>query len=432
MFQVRAALEEVGLVTLYSSPKDVKLLVLLRVLRMFSFGGVAMTLALYLKNLEFPESQIGAFMTITFVGDLLKSYVLARLSDTWGKKTILRLSCGLMISTGMGFLLFSNKFTIMFIAFLGCITPSGVEVGPFRSIEQASIADLVPYEQRSDCFSLYILLGLVSASCGSITVGYTIHVLQEKVKLSLVAAQRSVFWVYVLCGTLMLVCTYFLDTEISLTEEEFDLDEQEELPSKEKSGWRSILPKINKKSISVIFKVSFLFGLDAFAKSLVNNAWIAYYIVQKFQVKPEKLGSIIFTAVMLSAIMTMLGSSICKRKGPVMTMVVTHFPCALFVTLIPVPQHLWLTVLCIFARSAFQAMDISSKQVFITALVTSEERTSVITITNVMRTLGQSLAPIVTGHFTGVNKQWICFVISGAIRLVYELAIVVNFWAKED
>jgi MFS family permease len=105
--------------------------------RLVGFGATSLILALYLKEIGFNEDVIGLFMTITFVGDLIGSFLLSILSNKFGRKNSLIFSFAMTALTGLAFALLDNHYVLTAIAFFGILTPSGGEVGPFRSIEQA-------------------------------------------------------------------------------------------------------------------------------------------------------------------------------------------------------------------------------------------------------------------------------------------------------
>lgn len=125
-------------------------------LRLTGFGATSLILVLYLKQIDFKEQFIGMFMTVAFIGDLITSFLLAIAADVIGRKNVLIISSIAMTFTGICFVLFENPFILTAVAAIGILTPYGGEVGPFRSIEQSSLASLAPCEQPSDICLVYI------------------------------------------------------------------------------------------------------------------------------------------------------------------------------------------------------------------------------------------------------------------------------------
>jgi MFS family permease len=53
-------------------------------MRLFATGGATLFLATYLSDLGFSDTEIGSFMALTLVGDLLIGVVLAYIGDRLG------------------------------------------------------------------------------------------------------------------------------------------------------------------------------------------------------------------------------------------------------------------------------------------------------------------------------------------------------------
>lgn len=60
---------------------------------------------------------------------------------------------------------------------------------------------------------------------------------------------------------------------------------------------------------------------------------------------------------------------------------------------------------------------------FIAAVVKPEERTAVLGITSMVRTLASTAGPTVTGLLSGGGNFWIAFVAAGTLRLGYDFGL---------
>jgi MFS family permease len=116
-------LEELGLVALYHSPRDTKLLCTQRFIRLFAYGGTTLILALYLSALGNSDSRIGLFMTLTLFGDVVISFVLTLFADALGRKAILGAGALLMTASGLVFAFSGNFWVLLTAAILGVISP---------------------------------------------------------------------------------------------------------------------------------------------------------------------------------------------------------------------------------------------------------------------------------------------------------------------
>lgn len=117
------ALEEVGLVSLWSSSLDIKLLCLQRFVRLFAYGGSTLILVSYLTELGISKEKIGLFMTLTLIGDTIISLILTLFADALGRKTILALGAALMAMSGVVFALSGNYWVLLAAAIVGVISP---------------------------------------------------------------------------------------------------------------------------------------------------------------------------------------------------------------------------------------------------------------------------------------------------------------------
>src|ERR1700761_3983881 len=81
-------LSEIGLVSLYHSHLDTKLLIVQRFVRLFGYGASTLILAAYLSDLGISDTHIGLFMTLTLVGDILVGFCLTLIADALGRRKI--------------------------------------------------------------------------------------------------------------------------------------------------------------------------------------------------------------------------------------------------------------------------------------------------------------------------------------------------------
>lgn len=115
-------LAELGLISLYRSPSDVKVLILQRFVRFFAFGGSTIVLVLYLHALSIPDARIGLFMSLSLVGDLV-SFALALLADGLGRKLVLTLGALLMALSGAVLASSGNYWILVAAAIFGVVSP---------------------------------------------------------------------------------------------------------------------------------------------------------------------------------------------------------------------------------------------------------------------------------------------------------------------
>ncbi|KAK5676884.1 hypothetical protein LTS10_010648 [Elasticomyces elasticus] len=430
---------ELGLVTLSACSKDVYLLLLTRFIRMFAYGGSTLILALYFAALGHSDKKIGLFMTLTLVGDVAISLALTAVADSLGRRRILILGALLMTFSGIVFATVSNYWILLLAAVVGVISPSGNEIGPFRAIEESTLAHLSEASKRSDVFAWYVVFGTLGTAGGALTCGWTTQGLQAG-GWSELASFRVVFWVYALVGLLKAGASMYLSSACEVDKPAMapqessstELNEQEPFlaeddnaaptapappPDKPSIGWFGA--RLSPRSRATLLRLCLLFFLDSLAS--------AFFMTRKFGVPEGKLGTILAAAAFVSSIGNVLASSVAKRIGLVRTMVFTHLPSAIFLALFPLPTSLVVATTLLVLRASLASMDQAPRSAFLSAVVLPGERTAVMGIVNTVKTMSQSSGPLITGTLAGTDQFWIAFVVAGALKASYDVGMLSMF-----
>src|SRR5512137_2632743 len=158
---------------------DIPFLFTTRIIRMFGYGFLSVILALYLAQRGLSEKEIGLLLTLTLAGDAAITLWLTTSADRIGRRRMLIIGAGLMIAAGVIFSLTGNFILLVVTAIIGVISPSGNEIGPFLSIEQASLSQLVPDARRTQTFAWYNLAGSFATATGALIGGAIAQLLQK-------------------------------------------------------------------------------------------------------------------------------------------------------------------------------------------------------------------------------------------------------------
>ena len=151
--------------------RDGLLLLSTRAIRLFAYGLLSVILVLYLTEVGLSLIQIGSLITLTLFGDTVISLWLTTQADRIGRRRRLIIGSGLIIFAGVVFSSTSNFFLLLFAAIIGVISPTGNEVGPFLSIEQAALSQIISDENRTKVFAWYNLVSAFAISFGSLAGG---------------------------------------------------------------------------------------------------------------------------------------------------------------------------------------------------------------------------------------------------------------------
>jgi MFS family permease len=373
-------------IALRALTRDGWLLFLTRFARLFAYGSLSVILVFYLIGLGLTEAQSGLVLTLTLAGDVVVSLLLTTQADRIGRQRMLIIGAVLMAAAGLAFASTRNLFFLIVAGTIGVISPSGNEVGPFLSIEQASLSHIVPAPDRTEVFAWYTLAGSVATALGALFSGFLTQALQQT-SLTPVASYRAVVLLYAALGLLLA----FLFTRLSA------LVEVGAVPSRSASsaGIADIFGIT--RSRNVVLKLSSLFALDSFAGGFVVQSFAAYWFYLRFGVEPGTLGAIFFWANIFAGISALLASRLAARIGLVRTMVVTHLPSNVLLILVPLMPNLSLAVFVLLLRFSISQMDVPTRQSYIMAVVPPEERSAAGGFTVVARTTGAAVSPLLAG-----------------------------------
>ena len=393
------------------SQRDVILLFSARSVRLFAYGALSVILALYLHEVGLSGPEIGLLFTMTLFGDAGISLWITTTADRLGRNRMLLLGASLMILTGVVFILTGSFILLSIAAIIGVISPSGNEIGPFLSLEQAALSQLLPAEQRVRAFALYNLAGSLATAAGALAAGFVARALINA-GLSELASYRTVILVYAACGVAIMLIFVFLSPAVEAAETS---------PSK-----RRVLGLHN--SQSTVMKLSALFALDAFAGGFVIQSMVAYWFHLKFGVDPAVIGSIFFGANILAGVSALLASSIAKRIGLINTMVFTHVPSNVLLCLVPLMPNLSLAVVVLLCRFSISQMDVPTRQSYTMAVVAPDERSAASGVTTIARSLGAAVSPALTGLLlASPTLMSFPFLVSGGLKICYDLLLYKSF-----
>ena len=189
----------------------------------------------------------------------------------------------------------------------------------------------------------------------------------------------------------------------------------------------SRLAQISAPTRSIMYRLWFLLAVDSLADGMVPYSLTNYYMDIKFHPSKSTLGDITSVSYFLGAIGAVFAGPLARHIGLINTMVFTHVPSSTAVLLFSFPPKLWMTAGLLLVRTGLNNMDQAPRSAFIAAVVGPEERTAVMGITSMLRTLAAMAGPTVTGLLADNNRFWIAFVIAGACRLAYDFGLYAMF-----
>jgi MFS family permease len=394
--------------------RNIPILFATRIIRLFCYGFLSLVLTLYLVATGLSVQQAGLIFAFTLAGDAGITLLLTTHADRFGRKRTLLVGAMLMIGAGAVFLLTQNIALLIAAAIIGVISPSGNEIGPFLSVEQASLSQLISDEKRTQVFAWYNLVGSFATAAGAGIGGWLAHTLQAG-GISALASYRIVLEGYSVGGCVLFLLFLILSSAIEV---------QSKVQQKTTLGLH--------RSRAVIMRLSMLFAMDAFAGGLIVQSLLVYWFQRNFVVDVELLGRIFAGANVLAGISALLAVPLSKRFGLINTMVFTHIPSNILLMLIPFMPNLPLAIGLLFLRFSISQMDVPTRQSYTMAVVAPDERSAAAGVTAIARSVGASVSPLLAGLFYGspvLLLSSVPIILCGGIKITYDLLLFRAFSA---
>lgn len=382
--------------------RDAGVLLGARGVRAFGDGFVSVLLPLYLATHGFSAVQIGAIATATLIGSAALTLLVGLVSYRLGRRALLFRASILMIATGVGFALVHAFWPLMVVAFVGTLNPSSGDVSVFLPIEQALLPQTIGAKQRTALFARYSLVGSLVAALGALCAGLP-ELIARRTNVSAGRALDGMFFLYAFLGLIAL----WLYRDLS--------------PAIEPPAQTTRAPLGDSKK--TVYRLAALFSLDSFGGGFVVQSLLALWLFERFDLSVATTGTIFFWTGMLSAFSALVAVRIADRIGLLNTAVFTHLPSNVFLILTPFMPTLPLAIALLLVRSALSQMDVPTRNSYVMAVVSPEERPAAASVTAVPRSLATALSPLLSGWLLGLSTFGWPLVIGGALKGIYDIGL---------
>jgi MFS family permease len=392
---------------------DGRLIIAARIVRAFAYGFLSIVLAIYLKLIGLNDLVIGLILTGTLINSVLFTLLASFYADRIGRRKMLIVYAALMSLSGAIFVSTDNYVILIIAALIGTINVTGSETGAFLSIEQALMPQtLIDYKKRNTIFALYNMAGTFAMAAGILLSGLP-SILQQQYQVTQVDAIKPLFLLYSLFGIALVGIYFSLSGKVELS----TLDRTKPLSQ-----------KLSPKSRKMVGKLSGLFAVDSFAGGFVIQSIVSLWFFSKFGIELTMLSYIFSVAGVLTAFSFLAAAKIADKIGLVNTMVFTHIPSNVLLILVGFAPTPMLAIAFYLGRMALSQMDVPTRQSYIVAVVSEEERTPAAAITNVSRNISQAMSPSLTGSILQLLPLLSApFVIGGVLKIAYDLVLYFQF-----
>ncbi|HXG50113.1 MAG TPA: MFS transporter [candidate division Zixibacteria bacterium] len=373
--------------------------------RSFAYGFLSVVLGLHLDALGLSATAIGWIFAAALGGGAAMTIAVSAVADRWGRRAFLVVGALLMSLAGWIFATNDDPLLLAAAAVFGTVSPSGKEVGPFLSIEQAILPQTTRDEHRTAVFAAYNLVGSLAGAAGALAVGLPAWFSPE-------AASGYGFLVrcYAASGLVLAFLFALLSPEA---------EAQRRSVAAHGAGL--------KRSRGIVAKLAGLFALDAFAGGFVVQSIVAYWFHLRYQADLNALGGIFFGTNFLAALSFLAAPPFARRFGLLNTMVFTHLPSNVLLAAVAFMPTFESAAAVLLARHLLSQMDVPTRQSYTMAVVDPTERAASAGVLSVARNAGAAAAPLFTGAMLSNPALGLPFLLAGGLKIVYDLWILAAF-----
>jgi len=357
--------------------------------RTFCYGALGVLLPVYLSELGLDAGELGIAVTLTLLASTAMTFLIRWPAERWGPQAALMAQAGLVVVSAAVFLLTQQPWVVVAAAMAGNLAVGTGETGPFLSLEQVIVTRDTPRERLTTTLSWYNLTGYAAAGLGAAAV------------TRLGASPQPLFALFLLSGIMQLVAYGLMRREPPRHPADRHLEGTPSRP--------------------FVRRIAVIFALDSFAGGFVVQTLIAYWFYTRFGLGLDALGWIFFGVQILSGLSLLLAARAAPRLGLVNTMVFSHLISNVLLIGVALASTAWLAVTFLLARHLLSQMDVPTRQTFLMLAVRDHEREHAASITNMSRTLAQSVSPALTGFVMQGLSLTAPFFLGGGLKIVYDL-----------
>ncbi|MBY3473617.1 MFS transporter [Rhizobium laguerreae] len=378
-----------------------------RILRSAAYGALATVLSIHLERIGLEALEVGAVLTSALVGSLAANIIWSLTADRFGRRRTVVVMALVMAVSGFIFAVTNEVWLLVITAFAGTISATASEVGPFQSIDQAILPQVVSPAHRTWAFSIYNMAAYIAAAIGSLLAGFAGSSMLPGI---LGDGLQIVFVAYGLAGIANALLFGILSPAVELSR----VDGASRYIGLERSK-------------AVVFKLSALFAIDAFAGGLVVQSVVAYWFHLRWDLDLMSLGSVFFAVNLVAGLSMLLAPVLAERIGLLNTMVWTHIPSNIMLMLVPLAPSVEIAIALFVGRMLVSQMDVPARQSYMMAIVDPAERVPAAGITNVARAAASAISPVISTAAFASASLGLPFVVAGAMKIGYDLIIWQTF-----
>ena len=374
-----------------------------KAVRVFYSGLLSILVPQYVLALGYSEVYLGVVLVAILGGNVASNLLLTYLESRASKRRFLQAFSLLLVLAGLGLAFSSSLAAIVICCFIGNISTTGTEAGPFQSIEAGVLPELAG-GRVAEAYGRYNMIGYGASAFGALAAG------SPGFFQGGMAVFQLLFLGFAICGGVLFATYSTLRS-----------------PHFSQPAHRPGLDVLSPTARKDLKALSALFSVDAFGGSFVSQYVLSSYFLIAYGVTSAALGGIFFVTSVIVAFSVYAAARIAQRLGNLRTMVYTHlFSNALLIG-IPLAGSLVGSLAFLFARQSLSQMDVPTRQALMTEMFSSEERVAAFAVSNTARSVSTfaggpvGTALLAEGLVSGL------LLLGGFSKVFYDLAIFLAY-----
>jgi MFS family permease len=349
----------------------------------------------------FSSLEAGLVLGAVLTGTVIASLVVGRIGDQVGRRRCYLALYSLLALSGLVFAYGRSVWLLIAVSLAGALSTEVIESGPFTSLEQSMLAGQFEVRRLARGFSVYNAIAAAGGSLGALAAAgigplrrtWTGAPDEQRFFLLLVPAALIGLW---------------LARRLTVAVERSDISTAARQPLEQ--------------SRPVVVRLAALFSLDSFAGGFTVQAFVAFWLAERFDASVGVIGVTFFCFGLLQTVSFLSSGRLAERFGILPTMVFTHLPSNLVLVAVAFAPNLHAAIALLLLRVLLSQMDVAPRQAYVMVLVPPEERTAAAAVTNTARYLTRPAGPVLAGAAQSVALGF-PFVIAGTLKSVYDLAL---------
>lgn len=378
--------------------------------RAAAIGLVGVLFAISLAGKGLTPTAIGLIIGAGVAGGAIGTAVTAVYADRWGRRRTLVI---VSILAGLGYagVALTGAFALLVpVATFGMVNAMGRDRGPASALDQAMLPTVTSDHRRTWALAWYNAV---------VDTGHAMGALAAAIPSALVtflgfAPERSHAVAFLACGVLVAATAIpyaLLDPVVEVA------------PSPSPHRRLPIEPEARSR----IRRIAALFAVDSIGGGFLSSALVAYWFFQQYGVSEVALAALFFAARILNVVSHLGAAWLARRIGLVNTMVFTHLPSSVLLLLAPLAPTGGIAAALFLMREALVEMDVPTRQSYVMAVVPPSARTFASSVTNLTRSVGWAVGPLLGGPVMQHLALAAPLFIGGTLKIGYDLALYRSF-----